>query len=124
MKYFLILLIFASCGTRKTDTQHRDSIHVENSYSNGRKIVLGNTFTYKPFDSLKPMVIEGKTYKNVIITNDKTKTVVKWKDRFITKTKVVTKQKAVEKTDYTILIIGFLLFVILLFVINYKFYIK
>lgn len=115
MKYFLILLIFASCGTRKTDTQHRDSIHVENSYSQGSKTVSGNTFTYKPFDSLKPMVIEGKTYKNVIITNDKTKTVVKWKDRFITKTKVVTKQKAVEKTDYTILIIGLALVLVIVF---------
>lgn len=122
MKYFLILLIFASCGTRKTDTQQRDSIHVENSYSQGTKIVLGNTFTYRPFDSLKPMVIEGKVYKNVIITNDKTKTVVKWKDRFITKTKVVTKQKAVEKTDYIILIIGLAVVILIGAILFFRFW--
>ena len=104
--FFLLLLIFASCGTRKTDTQQRDSIHVENSYSNGSKIVLGNAFIYKPFDSLKPMVIEGKTYKNVIITNDKTKVVEKWNDRYITKTVVTEKNKQTEKTDNTILYIG------------------
>jgi len=106
MKYLLILLIFASCGTRKTDTIKRDSISINNTYKQGEKIVFGNTFTYKPYDSLKPMVIEGKEYNNVIITNDKSKTVTKWKDRFITKTKVVTKHKTTEKTDYTILIIG------------------
>lgn len=113
MKYLLILLLFVSCGTRKTDTQHRDSIHVENSYSQGTKIVLGNTFTYRPFDSLKPMVIEGKEYKNVIITNDKSKTVTKWKDRFITKTIVTEKEKKTEKTDYTIMIIGLAIFLII-----------
>ena len=102
----ILLLVTCSCGTRKTDTQQRDSIHVENSYSNGTKIVLGNTFTYKPFDSLKPMVIEGKTYKNVIITNDKTKVVEKWNDRYITKTVVTEKNKQTEKTDNTILYIG------------------
>lgn len=110
----LLLLILCSCGTRKTDTQHRDSIHVENSYSQGSKIVLGNTFTYRPFDNLKPMVIEGKEYKNAIITNDKSKTVTKWKYRYITKTIVIEKQKKVEKTDYTILIIGLSISVILL----------
>lgn len=120
MKYFLILLIFVSCGTRKVDTQHRDSIHVENSYSQGTKIVLGNTFTYRPFDSLKPMVIEGKEYVNVIISNDKSKIVTKWKDRFITKTIVTEKEKKVEKTDYTILIIGLSISVILLILAWFK----
>lgn len=121
MKYLLILLIFVSCGTRKTDTQHRDSIHVENSYSNGSKIVLGNTFTYKPFDSLKPMVIEGKEYKNVIITNDKSKTVTKWKDRFITKTIVTEKYKETKKTDYTILIIGLFVFALIGTIVFFRF---
>ena len=102
----LLLVIGCSCGSRKVETIKKDSIHIENSYSQGTKIVLGNTFTYKPFDSLKPMVIDGKEYKNVIITNDKSVTKTKWKDRFITKTIVTQKDKKTEKTDYTILIIG------------------
>lgn len=104
---FLLLLSLAmlviSCGTRKTNTQQRDSIHIENNYSQGSKIVLGNTFTYKPFDNLKPMVIEGKTYHNTIITNDKTKIVEKWNNRYITKTITTKKTKQTEKSDNTIL---------------------
>ena len=113
---FLLLLSLAmlamSCGgTRKTDTQIKDSIHIENNYSQGTKIVLGNTFIYKPFDSLKPMVIEGKVYQNVIISNDKTKIVEKWRDRFITKTVVVEKNKTTDKTNYIYLWLGMFLIV-------------
>ena len=104
--FILLLATCCSCGSRKVETVKKDSIHIENSYSQGTKIVLGNTFTYKPFDSLKPMVIDGKEYKNVIITNDKSVTKTKWKDRYITKTIVTQKEKKTEKTDYTILIIG------------------
>ena len=101
----MILLLFAvyGCGTRKTDTQIKDSIHVENNYSQGTKIVLGNTFTYKPFDALKPMSIDGKEYVNVIISNDKSKILEKWNNRYITKTIVTEKKKQTEKSDNTIL---------------------
>jgi hypothetical protein len=101
----IILLLFmgCSCGTRKSETIKRDSISINNSYSNGTKIVLGNSFTYKPFDSLKPMVIEGKEYVNVIITNDKSKVVTKWNDRNITKTIVTEKSKQSEKSDYSLM---------------------
>ena len=77
MKYIFIILLFVSCGTRKTEVVHKDSIVVKNSYSQGSKIIFGNTFTYTPLDRLKPMVIEGKTYENAIVSNDKSKTVVK-----------------------------------------------
>lgn len=111
----LIILLFAvyGCGTRKTDTQQRDSIHIENSYSQGTKIVLGNTFTFKPFDSLKPMIIDNVVYKNVIITNDKTKIVEKWKNRNITKTVTIEKQKSIDRTDYTFLYLGMFLIVVI-----------
>lgn len=113
MRWFVLLFIFVSCGTRKTDTQQRDSIHVENSYSQGTKIVLGNTFTFKPFDSLKPMIIDNVVYKNVIITNDKTKIVEKWKNRNITKTVTIEKQKSTARTDYTFLYLGMFLIVVI-----------
>ena len=99
----IILLLLSSCGTRHAEIVKKDSIHIENNYSQGTKIILGNTFTYKPFDSLKPMIIDNVVYKNVIITNDKTNTFIKWKDRNITKTIVTEKNKHTEKIDNTIL---------------------
>lgn len=115
---FLLLLYLAmlamSCGgTRQTNTQIKDSIHIENNYSQGTKIILGNTFTYTPFDNLKPMLIDGKMYKNVIITNDKSKTIVKWNDRYITKTIVTQKNKQTEKSDNSLMWIGIALVVVL-----------
>ena len=106
MKYIFIILIFVSCGTRKTEVVHKDSIVIENNYSHGSKIVLSNTFTYTPLDSLKPMVIEGKTYENAIVSNDKSKTVIKWKDRIITKKEIVYKTKTIEKKDNSNIWIG------------------
>jgi len=108
----LLLVISCSCGSRKVETIKRDSISINNSYQEGTKIVLGNTFTYRPFDSLKPMVIDGKEYKNTIITNDKSVTKTKWKNRYITKTIVTEKAKKTEKTDYTVLIIGLVVLVL------------
>ena len=67
----IILLLLSGCGTRKTEIVKRDSIHIKNSYSTGSKIILGNTFTYYPIDTLKSMIIDNVVYKNVIITNDK-----------------------------------------------------
>ena len=59
------------------------------------------------------MVIEGKVYQNVIISNDKTNIVEKWNDRFITKTIVTQKNKQTEKRDNTILWIFIALIVVL-----------
>ena len=106
MKYLIILLLFISCGTRKVESTQKDSIVIQNSYSQGSKIVLGNTFTYTPLNSLKPMVIEGKTYENTIISNDKSKTAVKWKDRIITKKEIIYKTKIIEKKDNANIWIG------------------
>ena len=101
----LILLLFFvyGCGTRHAEIIKKDSIHIKNSYSTGSKIVLGNTFTYYPIDTLKPMVIDNVVYKNVIVTNDKTVTKTKWKDKNITKTITIEKDKQTEKSDNTIL---------------------
>ena len=106
MKYILILLLFISCGSRKVENTKKDSIVIQNSYSHGSKIVLGNTFTYTPLDSFKPMVIEGKTYENAIVSNDKSKVITKWKDRVITKKEIVYKTKIVEKKDNSNIWIG------------------
>ena len=120
MKYLFIVLIFVSCGTRKTESVHKDSIVIENSYSQGAKIVLGNIFTYSPLNSLKPMVIEGKTYENTIVSNDKSKTVVKWKDRIITKREIIYKTKIIEKKDNANIWIGIVFVLVMGLVIYFK----
>jgi len=114
----IIIILLSSCGTRQAETIKRDSISINNTYSQGSKIVLGNTFTYKPFDNLKPMVIEGKEYKNAIVSNDKSTIIEKWKTRNINKTIVIEKVKKTEKSDNTILWIG-VTFVVCLFIFLY-----
>lgn len=125
----LILLLF-SCGTRKTDIsyqkQFKDSITIENHYTQATKTVLMDVFTAKPFDTLKPMVINGKSYFNVVITNDKSK-ISKIEDKTENKVSGVkkeseTKIKEIEKTDNTLLYIG-LFFVLCLFIFLW-FYLK
>ena len=102
----IILLLLSGCGSRKSEIIKRDSIHIENNYSTGSKIILGNTFTYKPFDALKPMIIDKKEYVNVIISNDKTIVKTNWKNRNITKTITIEKQKSTDKKDDANLWIG------------------
>ena len=120
MKYIFIVFIFVSCGTRKTEVVHKDSIVIENSYSQGSKTVLSNIFTYTPLDSLKPMVIEGKTYENTIVSNDKSKTFVKWKDRIITKKEIIYKTKIIDKKDNANLWIGIVFVLVIGLVIYFK----
>ena len=120
MKYILILLLFISCGTRKVENTQKDSIVVQNSYSQGSKIVLNNSFTYTPLDTLKPMVIEGKTYENAIVSNDKSKTVIKWKDRIITKKEIVYKTKTIEKKDSSNIWIGIAIVLVIGILIWFK----
>ena len=117
----LLLLILCSCGTRKTDTQQHEAIVIENTYQEGSKIVLANTFTYTPFDALKPMIIEGKTYSNAIVSNDKSITKVKWKNRNITKTITITKTKTIARTNHDFLYLGMFGIVALLLFVYFKF---
>ena len=121
-KYTLILLIFIllSCGTRKVESTQKDSIVIENNYSQGSKIMLGNTFTYTPLNSLKPMIIEGKTYENTIVSNDKSKTVVKWEDRIITKKEIIYKTKIIDKKDNANIWIGIVFVLVIGLVIYFK----
>ena len=120
MKYIFIILLFVSCGTRKTEVVHKDSIVIENNYSQGSKIVLSNIFTYTPLDSFKPMIIEGKTYENTIVSNDKSKTVVKWKDRIITKKEIIYKTKIIDKKDNANIWIGIVFVLVIGLVIYFK----
>ena len=111
----LLFFVYGCGGTRNTTKNEtkRDSIAIENNYSMGSKIVLGNTFTYTPFDNLKPMVIDGKSYHNTVVKADRTATIEK---RFNIKqktniTKTITLQKTTDKTNYIYLWLGMFLIV-------------
>lgn len=126
----IILLLLSSCGTRKVFNKQTafksDSLIIENKHVLSQEIILNDILTLKPFDTLKPMVIDGKSYFNVVITNDKSK-INKTEDKIDNKVSIVkkeseTKIKESEKTDNTILYIG-LFFVLCLFVFLW-FYLK
>ena len=107
----VILLLLSSCGTRKTDIsyqkQSKDSITIENHYTQATKTVLMDVFTAKPIDALKPMVINGKEYFNATIVYDKSKLdnfeVSQGEKVIRIETEKEVKNKESEKTDYTIL---------------------
>ena len=130
MKYLLIIFLIVSCGTRKTSQQKTtfksDSLSIENTRVLKQNIELRDIYSIKPFDTLKPMIIDGKSYFNVIITKDKSK-INKTEDKTENKVSSIKKESEVkikesEKTDNTILYIG-LFFVLCLFIFLW-FYLK
>ena len=126
----IILLLLSSCGTRKVfnkqTTFKSDSLIIENKHVLSQEIILNNIFTLKPFDTLKPMIINGKSYFNVVITKDKSKinkTEDKTENKALSiKKEIETKIKESEKTDNTVMYIG-LFFVLCLFIFLW-FYLK
>lgn len=122
MKYLLILFLLVSCGTRKTSQQSTtfksDSLTIENKRVLKQETELKDIYSIKPFDVLKPMVIDGKEYFNASIVFDKSiinksnygesSTIKKGSIEKIEKAKETT------KTDYTILYLG-MFFILCLF---------
>jgi len=113
MKYILILFVLTSCGTRNTDTQHHENIVIKNEYKQGEKIVLGNSFIYRPFDNSKPMILDGKKFENAIVSNDKSITKETYKHFDVYHHKEIDNKKLTEKTDNTLLYIGLFLVLII-----------
>ena len=126
----IILLLLSSCGTRKVSNKQTtfksDSLIIENKHVLSQEIILKDIFILKPFDTLKPMIIDGKSYFNVVITKDKSK-INKTEDKIENKVSSIkkeseTKIKESEKTDNTLLYIG--LFLILCLFVFLWFYLK
>jgi hypothetical protein len=128
MKYLLLLLILASCGSRKTNLSKvnikSDSLSVENSRILSQNIRLNDIGEIVPFDPLKPMIIDGKEYFNVSIKYDKTK----FEDFKIEEnTKIIelkkdinTKNKLTEKKDNSNLWIGIVFIVGILIIVYFR----
>lgn len=114
----LLIGVIASCGIRKVELEKLEGIEINNTYSNGSKIILGTNVKFVPFDNSKPYIVDGKEYSNVIVTNENTKIVERWKTKTIYQTKTIYKTKVTEKSDNTILWIG-IAFVICLFIVIY-----
>jgi hypothetical protein len=107
MKKILIILlvVLASCASRKVDVSKTSAeIKVDSSVVtkvDGTYVKDNNVFAeetvdeveYKPLDSLKPMVINGKSYTNTVIKSKKKHSVK------IDKTKAITKVSSVKKLN-------------------------
>lgn len=124
MKYLIIILLFISCSTTRDvklnkSTFESGTITTNNDVVLKQETILNNIFTIKPFDNSKSMFLNGKEYKNVVITKDKTKhnivTKTIYNRQTITKTIEITKSKEIKKTDYTSLFFILCLFVFLWF---------
>ena len=64
-----------SCGKRTTSTEKHyiknDSLNISNHYELKQNSTFSDIGSIKPFDALKPMIIDGKWYYNTIIEFDK-----------------------------------------------------
>ena len=70
-----ILLCLFGCGKRVTSVDRinvkKDSLNISKHYELSQNITWGDIGSIKPFDALKPMLINGKWYYNTIIEFDK-----------------------------------------------------
>jgi len=124
MKYLIIIFLFISCSTTRDVKLNKSkfesgTITTNNDIVLKQETILNDIFTIKPFDNSKSMFLNGKEYKNVIITKDKSKhnvlTKTIYNKQTITKTIEITKTKEIKKTDYTSLFFILCLFVFLWF---------
>jgi len=125
-----IISILCSCGHRTTATEKKhiktDSLYIENTRILRQNITWSNIGSIKPFDALKPMIIDGKEYFNVSLHFDKstyaTTKIEGSENLSYASSEINSKTKQSEKTDYTILILG-IFTVVALFLFLY-FYLK
>ena len=99
------LLLFVSCASRKVAIVKEDIktvvdsavvVKVDGTYVKENNVVTEDCeeeIEYKPLDTLKPMVIDGKQYINTIIKLKKKKGIK------IDKTKVTSKVSSVKKLN-------------------------
>lgn len=99
------ILLLVSCGARKVDISKEslvakiDSsvvVKVDGTYVKDNNVFINESIEeveYKPLDSLKPMVINGKQYINTVIKSKRQKNIK------LDKTKETTKISSVKKLN-------------------------
>ena len=152
MKYIYYIICSAvlfSCASRKVDIKvqeiKKDSLIetkidlTENKVTdstaetNINKIVYFDEIIIKPLDSCKEFIVEGKTYKNVVLNYKKTKTNtlynnkikvsentlkhVKTDSKIKTSSKENIKEKQIDKKDNYFIYLWFILGIIIIYVI-------
>ena len=152
MKYIYYIICSAvlfSCASRKVDIKvqeiKKDSLietkidltenKVKDSTAetNINKIVYFDEIIIKPLDSLKEFIVEGKTYKNVVLSYKKTKTNslynnkikvsentlkhVKTDSKIKTSSKENIKEKQIDKKANYFIYLWFILGIIIIYVI-------
>lgn len=137
MRYLLILLLLTSCGTRKVNKSKeeikQDKVEIVQTNvqvkENAAVKVIDSTdeICIEPIDSIKPMVIDGKSYLNVKIKHKKRKvntsivldkimsdTSVK---KTVEKIEVVKDDKVIERKTSLVTQLWWLWLLILLFIL-------
>lgn len=130
LKVLCVILLFYSCGHRTSAIEKRqiktDSLNIENKRVLSQNITWANIGSIKPFDALKPMLIDGKEYFNVSIQFDKSiskGTKIEGSENLsYAGSESKEKYKQTEKTDYTILYLG--MFTVLALLLFLYFYLK
>lgn len=138
MRYILILLLLlTSCGTRKVNKSieetKQDKVEtVQNNIQVKENVavkVIDSTdeISIEPIDSIKPMVIDGKSYLNVKIKHKKRKvntsivldktTSDTSKKKTVEKIEVVKDEKIIERKTSLVTQLWWLWLLILLFIL-------
>ena len=152
MKYILYIIcgaVLFSCASRKVDIKNteikKDSLvetkidltenKVKDSTAetNINKTVYFDEIIIKPLDSFKEFIVEGKTYKNVVLSYKKTKTNslynnkvkvsentlkhVKTDSKIKTSSKENIKEKQIDKKANYFIYLWFILGIIIIYVI-------
>lgn len=147
--YILVSLLLFSCASRKVDVKiqevKKDSLvetkidltenKVKDSTAetNTRTIINIDEIIIKPIDSLKEFIVEGKTYKNVVLSYKKTKSNslynnkiklsentlkhVKTDSKIKTSVKENIKEKQIDKKANYFVYLWFILGIIILYLI-------
>ena len=147
--YILVSLLLFSCASRKVDIKvqevKKDSLvetkidltenKVKDSTAetNTRTIINIDEIIIKPIDSLKEFIVEGKTYKNVVLSYKKTKTNtlynnklkvsentlkhVKTDSKVKTSSKENIKEKQIDKKANYFIYLWFILGIIIIYLI-------
>lgn len=119
--YIICGIFLFSCGTRKVNNHNldikTDSISVDNKRILEQNSTFNEILSIEAIDSLKPIIINGKSYFNAKISYSKNKAVtLKTKDKFKAITLKKEKKETIkqtEKTDNTFLYIGLFLVLVL-----------
>jgi len=137
MRQIILLLLLTSCGTRKVNKSKEETKQdkvetVQNNIQVKENVavkVIDSTdeISIEPIDSIKPMVIDGKSYLNVKIKHKKRKvntsivldktTSDTSKKKTVEKIEVVKDEKVIERKTSLVTQLWWLWLLILLFIL-------